>query len=105
RTCGLARYSTPCGPGRARRHGARCAMTVQTPGPFRTADVPLADPYPLYRHYREHDPVHRADDTWYLFRHDDVAHVLTGRGYGREALPSRIPGTCPHLKRTASHWM
>lgn len=80
-------------------------MTVQTPGPFRTADVPLADPYPLYRHYREHDPVHRADDTWYLFRHDDVAHVLTGRGYGRGALPSRIPGTCPHLKRTASHWM
>lgn len=80
-------------------------MTVQTPGPFRTADVPLPDPYPFYRHYREHDPVHRAEDTWYLFRHADVAHVLTGRGYGRGALPSRIPGTCPHLKRTASHWM
>ncbi|MGW1198790.1 cytochrome P450 [Streptomyces sp. NPDC002536] len=80
-------------------------MTVQTPDPFRTADVHLPDPYPLYRHYRAHDPVHRAEDTWYLFRHDDVAHVLTRREYGRGALPSRIPGTCPHLKRTASHWM
>ncbi|MEV5238695.1 cytochrome P450 [Streptomyces cinnamoneus] len=73
--------------------------------PFRTADVPLPDPYPLYRRYREADPVHRAEDAWYLFRHDDVARVLTSRAYGRGALPARLPQECPHLRRTTANWM
>ncbi|MEV4443661.1 hypothetical protein AB0K09_32665 [Streptomyces sp. NPDC049577] len=75
-------------------------------GPFRTSEVHVPDPYPLYRRYREADPVHRAEDgSWYLFRHDDVARVLTGRGFGRGALPSRLPADCPHLRRTTAHWM
>ncbi|MEU4209528.1 cytochrome P450 [Streptomyces sp. NPDC026206] len=73
--------------------------------PFRTADVDLPDPYPLYRRYREGDPVHRSDGAWYLFRHDDVARVLTSRDYGRGALPSRLPEECPHLRRTTANWM
>ncbi|GHG47353.1 cytochrome P450 [Streptomyces griseocarneus] len=73
--------------------------------PFRAADVHVPDPYPLYRRYRELDPVHRADDGWLLFRHDDVARVLTGRGYGRGGAPSRLPRECPHLRRTTANWM
>ncbi|MEU5048810.1 cytochrome P450 [Streptomyces sp. NPDC021096] len=73
--------------------------------PFRTADVDLEDPYPLYRRYREGDPVHLSDDSWYLFRHDDVARVLTSRGYGRGAPPARLPEECPHLRRTTANWM
>ncbi|MFI1971213.1 hypothetical protein BLA24_32840 [Streptomyces cinnamoneus] len=80
-------------------------MTGPLPAPFRTADVHLPDPYPLYRRYREADPVHWAGDGWYLFRHDDVAHVLTSRRYGRGALPARLPQECPHLRRTTANWM
>ncbi|RLV10262.1 cytochrome P450 [Streptomyces griseocarneus] len=73
---------------------------------FRTADVHLPDPYPLYRHYRETDPVHlAADGTWYLFRHADVERVLSGREYVRGPLPGRIPQDCPHLRRTVGRWM
>ncbi|MGW1077411.1 cytochrome P450 [Streptomyces sp. NPDC002537] len=74
---------------------------------FRTADVHLPDPYPLYRHYRETDPVHRAaDGSWYLFRHADVERVLSGRReYVRGPLPGRIPADCPHLRRTVARWM
>ncbi|MCC3773118.1 cytochrome P450, partial [Streptomyces sp. UNOC14_S4] len=73
---------------------------------FRTADVHVPDPYPLYRHYRETDPVHRAEDgTWYLFRHADVERVLSGREYVRGPLPGRIPADCPHLRRTVGRWM
>ncbi|MFI9719673.1 cytochrome P450 [Streptomyces sp. NPDC052396] len=75
------------------------------PGPFRTSEVPLADPYPHYQRYREADPVHRAEDAWYLFRHRDVARVLTGRDFGRGTLPAPIPRQCPHLLRTVRNWM
>lgn len=78
---------------------------MSAPGPFRMSEVPVPDPYPLYRRYREADPVHLADGTWYLFRHDDVARVLTGRDFGRGALPARIPADCPHLRRTTDNWM
>ncbi len=72
---------------------------------FRTADVDVRDPYPLYRRYREQDPVHRSGDDWYLFRHDDVARVLTSRHYGRGALPARLPEEHHHLRRMAGNWM
>ncbi|MFI9202109.1 cytochrome P450 [Streptomyces sp. NPDC053048] len=80
---------------------------MSAPGlpPFRTADVHVPDPYPLYRRYREQDPVHRAADGWVLFRHDDVARVLTSRAYGRGGLPARLPEQCPHLRRTTANWM
>ncbi|MEV4432506.1 cytochrome P450 [Streptomyces sp. NPDC049555] len=72
---------------------------------FRTQDVDPRDPYARYRPYREQDPVHRAGDTWYLFRHDDVARVLTSRSYGRGALPARLPAQYAHLRRVVGNWM
>ncbi|MHA7957052.1 cytochrome P450 [Streptomyces sp. L500] len=73
--------------------------------PFRPEDVDPADPYASYRPYRELDPVHRSGDTWYLFRHADVARVLTSRRYGRGALPTALPEQCPHLRRTVTNWL
>ena len=36
----------------------------------------LADPYPIYRALREHDPVHRMPDgSYFLSRYDDCAAV------------------------------
>ncbi|MEU2516337.1 cytochrome P450 [Streptomyces syringium] len=80
-------------------------MSGGVPGPFRTADVDVTDPYPCYRRYREEDPVHRGEDGWYLFRHADVARVLSSRRYGRGALPARLPEECPHLRGTVANWM
>lgn len=40
------------------------------------SDDYFADPYAVYRHYRESDPVHRGPDGWYLFRYADVAAAL-----------------------------
>ncbi|MFI0741095.1 cytochrome P450 [Streptomyces sp. NPDC021100] len=74
-------------------------------GPFRLSDVHIPDPYPLYERYREDDPVHQGEDGWYLFRHADVTAVLSDRRYGRGGLPAPLPAGCPHLRRTASHWM
>jgi cytochrome P450 StaP len=58
--------------------------------PLRCPDI--ADPYPFYRRYREEDPIHRVPaaepampDTWYVFRHDDVARALTHRDLGHGA--------------------
>ncbi|MYW04187.1 cytochrome P450, partial [Streptomyces sp. SID3343] len=51
----------------------------------------LADPYPVYRRYRERSSVHRVPgppgepDTHYVFGYDDVVTVLTGSGFGRSA--------------------
>ncbi|MCC9305932.1 cytochrome P450 [Kitasatospora sp. RB6PN24] len=77
------------------------------PTAFRPAEVHLPDPYPLYRHYRESEPVHLADDgSWYLFGHAAVAQVLSGRrDYCRGPAPARIPSDCPHLQRTVANWM
>ena len=51
----------------------------------------IADPYPVFRHYRETDPVHwgmaakpQLAGAWYLFRHQDVMQVLEDRRFGRE---------------------
>ncbi len=44
------------------------------------------DPYPVYRQYRDSDPVHLGiplypeyPESWYLFRHEDVEAVLRSR--------------------------
>ncbi|MFE6069328.1 cytochrome P450 [Streptomyces sp. NPDC056525] len=87
--------------------------------PFDPARLDLADPYPVYRHYRETDPVHavrpsRAEGrtgptTWYLFGHAEVARVLTDRGFGR-ASPSTggavpIPEGYVTLRRIVENWL
>nr|WGO49566.1 hypothetical protein [Streptomyces lavendulae] len=51
----------------------------------------IADPYPVYRRYREAAPVHRGaslpggPDTFYVFSHDEVVRVLSSRVFGRDA--------------------
>ncbi|MFE9423225.1 cytochrome P450 [Kitasatospora sp. NPDC006697] len=74
---------------------------------FRPAEVPIADPYPHYRRYREAEPVHLAPDgSWYVFGHAEVSQVLSGRReYLRGPAPARIPPDCPHLRRTVANWM
>ncbi|MEV0898062.1 cytochrome P450 [Actinoplanes sp. NPDC049802] len=71
------------------------AATGRVP-PFALDAAQIADPYPVYRHYLDIDPVHRQHrdpagaDTWYLFGYDDVFAVLTDRRFGR-----RAPGGAP----------
>ena len=44
----------------------------------------LANPYPVYRRYREQDPVQRGDgNAWYVFGFDDVDTVLRSPDFGR----------------------
>lgn len=44
----------------------------------------LANPYPVYRRYREQDPVQRGDgDAWYVFGFDNVDTVLRSPDFGR----------------------
>jgi cytochrome P450 len=51
----------------------------------------IADPYPVYRRYRQTSPVHRVPgppgepDTHYVFGYDEVVRVLTGAAFGRSA--------------------
>ncbi|WP_328945917.1 cytochrome P450 [Streptomyces sp. NBC_00250] len=89
------------------------------PEPFDPARLDLADPYPVYRRYRETDPVHAVrppraagrtePTTWYLFGHTEVARVLTDRGFGR-ASPSTgggvpIPEGYVMLRRIVENWL
>ncbi|MEV5509980.1 hypothetical protein [Streptomyces orinoci] len=65
------------------------------PGPLRASEIPPADPYPVHRRYRAADPVHRAEGAWFLFRHRDVARVLTDRAFGRARCPPPSPANAP----------
>lgn len=48
----------------------------------------IADPYPLLRHIRETDPVHRSKMGWLVTRYDDAAAVLRGsRVWGAPLAP------------------
>jgi cytochrome P450 len=91
-------------------------MTRPDTRPFEPKRWPaeaIADPYPIYRHYRENDPVHRgptiADGggTWYVFRHDDVTDVLSNPHYGRGGHRSlaAIPPDCQVLRRMVGNWL
>src|SRR4051812_3252597 len=90
--------------------------------PFAVRDPrDIADPYPLYRRYRELDPVHVVPPTdcggpasWHLFRYDDVAHVLAGRHFGRSAgvarvgqasAPPLVPPDYPVLSEMVANWL
>nr|AHE14853.1 StaP-like cytochrome P450 [uncultured bacterium] len=65
----------------------------------------VADPYPVYRRWRETDPVHEAEPgTWYLFRHDDIAHALSSKDFGRNS-PAHIPGRNDALRRSVENWL
>jgi len=91
-------------------------MTQRVLRPFDPLDFSAADvaaPYPIYRHYREKDPVHRGRTsldgraTWYVFRYDDVTRVLSHPHYGHEAarfLPG-IPLECETLRRMVGNWL
>lgn len=48
--------------------------------------VDIADPYPVYRRYREAGTIHcGTDGTRYLLGYDDVERVLSSRNFGRRA--------------------
>ncbi|MGW6445898.1 cytochrome P450 [Lentzea sp. NPDC055074] len=54
--------------------------------PFSLRDWPrddIADPYPVYRRYREAGSVHEGTDAFYVFGYDDVVKVLSDRDFGR----------------------
>jgi cytochrome P450 len=91
-------------------------MTQRVPRPFDPLDWPpedIADPYPIYRRYRENDPVHRGRSTpdgrarWYVFRYDDVTRVLSHPHYGHHVAPllAGIPPACESLWRLVGNWL
>ncbi|GGR56485.1 hypothetical protein GCM10010282_56890 [Streptomyces roseolus] len=88
--------------------------------PFDPGQLDLADPYPVYRRYRERDPVHAVpspdggaggagDTTWYLFRYAEVARVLAGRAYRRRSpatgRAAAIPEGYETLRRVVENWL
>jgi cytochrome P450 len=71
----------------------------------------IVDPYPVYRRYREHAPVHRSGGTFYVFGYDEVVRVLTGRCFGRSAHPGDgagdvpVPAGYPALRTVVGNWL
>lgn len=79
----------------------------------------IADPYPVYSHYRETDPVHwgiaanrQLSGAWYLFRYQDVMQVLEDRRFGREGHKVRddvetapVPKAYKGFSSMVSNWM
>ncbi|MCX5389228.1 cytochrome P450 [Streptomyces sp. NBC_00094] len=98
-----------------RTAGARAG--AGSPEPFDPARLDLADPYPVYRRYRETDPVHAVRNpdggagptTWYLFGHVEVTQVLTGRSFGRAspltARTTPVPDGYVTLRRVVENWL
>ncbi|MCH0566882.1 MULTISPECIES: cytochrome P450 [unclassified Streptomyces] len=79
-----------------------------------------ADPYPVYRRYREYDPVHLGTtsdsgiSTWYIFSHEDVTAVLSSQYFLRapasaQGVAPRAPVPIPEeyraLRQLASNWL
>ncbi len=79
----------------------------------------IADPYTVYRRYREEDPVHwgvasspRLPGAWYLLRYEDVMQVLESPKFGREASRVRddgegapVPAAYKGFRSMVSNWM
>src|SRR3954447_17065804 len=97
-------------------------MTNPSTLPFAlTRPQDIEDPYPIYRRYRDADPIHIIPaappgntDSVYLFRYDDVAHVLASQHYGRSAQfaatgaigpPALIPAQFPALREVVDNWL
>ncbi|MDP9793795.1 cytochrome P450 [Catenuloplanes nepalensis] len=92
---------------------------------FDPADPELrVDPYPIYRRFREADPVHWGlsslagfPGAWYIFRHDDVVSILRDSRFGKErpatdfatadARPERttVPEAARTFFGTARQWV
>ncbi|MDT4988179.1 MAG: cytochrome StaP [Micromonosporaceae bacterium] len=86
-----------------------------------TGPAQLANPYPVYHRYRVMEPIHRVAPTgpdrpatWYLFRYDDVAGVLTDQRFGRsariadaggQAPAAVIPDGYPALRQVVENWL
>jgi cytochrome P450 len=75
------------------------------PKSLTTAEI--TNPYPLYRRYRETEPVHYSPTTraWYIFSYRNVFTVLSSRDFGRgeTVIPTgydtlrRVVGTVPFV--------
>ena len=80
----------------------------------------IANPYPHYVRYREHDPVHRAPtrspvfpEQWVLFRHADVTAALRDPRLGRDwhavtdvrSRSTSLPEPVRALVDLVDHWM
>ncbi|KYC38250.1 cytochrome [Scytonema hofmannii PCC 7110] len=62
----------------------------------------ISNPYPVYRYYREVDPVHwgvssnpQLEGAWYIFGYDDVMKVMEDRRFGREFVQREDAETTP----------
>jgi cytochrome P450 len=64
----------------------------------------LADPYPLLRWLREHDPVHRSErlGVWLLTRYEDVHAGLLDRRLANDRIGANLAHLPPELLRTAA---
>ncbi|GGT13867.1 cytochrome P450 [Streptomyces purpureus] len=80
----------------------------------------IADPYPVYRRYRESAPVHRGvsgtggPQTFYVFSYDEVVRVLSGRRFGRDARVASgdtgaaagpVPAEYAALRAVVENWL
>ena len=80
----------------------------------------IANPYPIYRRYLDHDPVHWSSatasevGTWYVFRYGDAASILSSRHFGRSArvarpddpsAPTPVPPGHDALRRIVENWL
>jgi cytochrome P450 len=64
------------------------------------------NPYPVYAHYRQHDPIHWGlpqaltdEGCWYLFRYADVAALLKDKRFLRKWPPGRKAREWPEKQR------
>ncbi|RBQ15302.1 cytochrome P450 [Spongiactinospora rosea] len=65
----------------------------------------LADPYPVYRRYREQDSVQRGEGgTWYVFGYDEAYEVLTSPAFGRGP-GGPVSDRSPALRRLVQNWL
>ena len=74
----------------------------------------LADPFPFYRHLRDHDPAHWSAElkAWVLTRYDDVKRVCLDAQMSSDrlrpffaTLPSAEAARMAELMRILTLWM
>src|SRR5207249_11044232 len=74
----------------------------------------LADPFPIYRQLREHEPVHWSDRAagWLVTRHEDIVRCLkeprlsaarAGAMFAR--MPIEVQEQTRPLQHAFAHWM
>ncbi|MFI6094222.1 cytochrome P450 [Lentzea sp. NPDC051213] len=77
------------------------------------AQEDIADPYPVYRRYREIQSVHEGADAFYVFGYDDVVKVLSDRNFGRTShstedgvpLSLPVPPEFETLRSVVENWL